>query len=291
MTPAPNILRRLAAAPGWVLDVDGCLVRTAKAGGAGGVAIEGAAEFLDWLRATGKRAVVCTNASQRPVARYAEHLRKIGLDVADADMITAAVAAADHIRAAHGSGPVVALGEDGLFDALEAAGVRRAGAGDIAAAVIVGAADRYETRDINAACLAIADHGAAFYVTVDTPWFHGGEGRSVASSTAIARAIQGVTGVAPITCGKPSAVLAEVLRGRLGGGAGADLAIVGDMASIEMRMAREMGALGVLVLSGGTPECDVPGLPDSDQPHLVVNHVGALVAALKSIQPGGNQRD
>ena len=286
MSSDPDILRRLAAAPGWVLDVDGCLVRTAKAGGAGGTAIEGAAEFLGWLRATGKRAVVCTNASQRPVAHYAAHLRKIGLDVADEDMITAAVAAADHIRSAHGSGPIVALGEDGLFEALEAAGVRRAGAGDIPAAVIVGAADRYETRDINAASLAVADHGAAFYVTVDTPWFHGGEGRSVASSTAIARAIQGVTGVAPITCGKPSAALADVLRGRLGG-PGAHLAIVGDMASIEMRMARAMGALGVLVLSGGTPESDVQGLPDSDRPHLVVKHVGALVAALKSVQPGG----
>ena len=287
MSSDPDILRRLAAAPGWVLDVDGCLVRTAKAGGAGGTAIEGAADFLGWLRARGKRAIVCTNASQRPVAHYAAHLREIGLDVSDEDMITAAVAAADHIRAAHGSSPVVALGEDGLFEAMEAAGVRRAGVGDNPAAVIVGAADRYESRDINAACLAIADHGAAFYVTVDTPWFHGGQGRSVASSTAIARAIQGVTGALPITCGKPSAVLADVLRGRLGGPA-VDLVIVGDMASIEMRLARQMGALGVLVLSGGTSRSEVPGLPDSDRPDFVVNHVGALVEALKSIQPGGN---
>ena len=287
MSTGPNMLRRIAAAPGWVLDVDGCLVRTTTPGGDGGDAIEGAAELICWLRATGKRAIVCTNASQSPVAHYSAHLRKIGLDVADDDMITAAVAAADHIRAAHGSGPVVALGEGGLFEALEVAGVRRAGAGDIPAAVIVGATDRYESRDINAACLAIADHGAAFYVTVDTPWFHGGQGRSVASSTAIARAIQGVTGALPITCGKPSAVLADVLRGRLGGPA-VDLVIVGDMASIEMRMARQMGALGVLVLSGGTSRSEVPGLPDSDRPDFVVNHVGALVEALKSIQPGGN---
>jgi hypothetical protein len=53
-------------------------------------------------------------------------------------------------------------------------------------------------------------------------------------------------------------------------------------------MARQMGALGVLVLSGGTSRSEVPGLPDSDRPDFVVNHVGALVEALKSIQPGGN---
>lgn len=273
----PAMPRRIAAAPGWVLDVDGCLVRTAKAGGVDGAPIKGAADFLNWLAASGKRTIVCTNASQRPVAHYAAHLRAIGLAIKDENMMTAAVAAAHHIRAFHAEGPVVALGEDGLFEALDAAGVRRAKAGDIPKAVIVGAADRYESRDINAACLAIADHDAAFYVTVDTPWFYGGAGRSVASSTAIARAIEGVTGKRPVTCGKPSAVLADVLRARLGGG---DIVIVGDMASIEMRMAREMGALGVLVLSGGAAAKDIPGLPESDRPHLVADDVGALLTML-----------
>ncbi len=280
--PNPEILRRIAAAPSWVLDVDGCLVRTARAGGAGGEPIEGAAALLDWLTAAGKRMIVCTNASQRPVSHYAAHLREIGLKVADENMMTAATAAADHIRAAHGEGPVVALGDDGLFEALHAAGVRKAGPGDVPVAVVVGAADRYESRDINAACLAIADHGAAFYVTVDTPWFHGGKGRSVASSTAIARAIQGITGAPPVTCGKPLQALAEGLRARLGG-PDVDLIVVGDMASIEMRMARAMGALGVLVLSGGTAASDLPNLPETDRPHLTAEHVGALLEALREV--------
>lgn len=278
----PALLRRAAAAPAWVLDVDGCLVSTTRAGGAEGAPIAGAADLLRWLKDGGKRTIVCTNASQRPAARYAEHLRAIGLDVADADFVTAATAAADHIRAFYGEGPVVALGDDGLFEALVKAGVRRAEAGERPAAVIVGAADVYSSADINAACLAIADHGAAFHVTVDTPWFHGGQGRSVSSSTAIARAIEGVTGVAPIVCGKPSRALAEVLRARLDG-AGADIVVVGDMASIEVRMAREMGALGVLVLSGGVSAADLPGLPDGDRPHVISENVGTLLAAMKQV--------
>lgn len=273
----PAMVARIAAAPAWVLDVDGCIVRTAKAGGAGGVPIEGAVEFLNWLKATGKRVIVCTNASQRPVAHYAAHLRKIGLDVADADMITAATASADHIAAVHGAGPVVALGEDGMFEALAEAGVRILQPGEVPVAVVVGAADTYASRDLNAACLAIADHGAAFYLTVDTPWFHGGAGRSISSSTAIARAIQGITGVAPTVCGKPSAALAGVLRTRLGTG---DIIVMGDMASIEVRMARAMGGLGVLVLSGGTAEGDLPDLPPSDQPHLVAQHAQDLLRLL-----------
>tara|TARA_R110002072_G_scaffold294270_2_gene464269 strand:- start:3206 stop:4054 length:849 start_codon:yes stop_codon:yes gene_type:complete len=276
-TNNPDMVARIAVAPAWVLDVDGCIVRTAKAGGADGVPIDGAVEFLGWLKATGKQVIVCTNASQRPVAHYAAHLRKIGFDVADADMITSATASADHIAAAHGTGPVVALGEDGMLQALEKAGVRIAGPGEMPVAVIVGAADTYASRDINAACLAIADHGAAFYLTVDTPWFHGGAGRAVSSSTAIARAIQSITGVVPLVCGKPSAALAGVLRARLGGG---DLVIMGDMASIEVRMAREMAGLGVLVLSGGTTEADLPDLPSTDQPHLVARDAAHLLRLL-----------
>lgn len=275
----PEMLRRVAAAPGWVLDVDGCLVRTAKAGGAGGVPIEGAVDLLDWLHASGKRVIVCTNASQRPVGHYAAHLRKIGLNIADENMVTAATAAADHIRAVHGGGPVVAIGEDGLFEALDAVGVPRAVDGDIPAAVVVGAADTYSARDLNAACLAIADHGAAFYLTVDTPWFHGGAGRSISSSTAIGRAIEGITGVPPIISGKPSLVLADVLRARLGG-PGTDIVVMGDMASIEVRMARQMGGLGVLVMSGGTAIRDLPDLPETDRPHVTADDAGALLKAL-----------
>jgi HAD superfamily hydrolase (TIGR01450 family) len=276
-----KMVRRIAAAPGWVLDVDGCLVRTAKAGGAGGVPIEGAVDLLNWLHANGKQVIVCTNASQRPVTYYAAHLRKIGLSVADENMITAATAAADHVHAMHGEGPVVALGDEGMFEALADAGVRIVAPGETPVAVVIGAADTYTSRDINAACLAIADHGAAFYLTVDTPWFHGGVGRSVSSSTAIARAVEGITGVAPIVCGKPSAALAGVLRARLGS-PGQDIVIMGDMASIEVRMAREMGALGVLVLSGGTALEDLPGLPETDQPHLVEENAGALLQALNA---------
>jgi len=273
----PAFVARIAAAPAWMLDVDGCIVRTAKAGGTGGVPIEGAIDFLTWLRATGKKVIICTNASQRPVAHYAAHLRKIGLDVPDAEMITASTAAADHILRVHGAGPVVALGDDGIHQALAEVGVRIAKANEVPVAVVVAAADTYASADINAACLAIADHGAAFYLTVDSPWFHGGMGRSVSTSTAIARAIQGITGVAPTVCGKPSAALADVLRARLGSG---DIVIMGDAAFIEMRMARQMGALGALVLSGGTVAEDLPSLPDTDRPHLVARDAADLLRIL-----------
>lgn len=278
-----TILGKVARAGGWVLDVDGCIVRTTSAGGAGGVPIAGGVELVRWLKDNGKDIVVCTNASQRTAAHYAAHLRSIGFDIEDQEMMTAATAAAAYIGTRHLDGPVIAIGDDGLIEALRAEGAPLANEDRRPpVAVVVGAADHYSARDINSACLAIADLKAAFYVTVDTPWFHGGFRKAVSSSTAIARAIEGITGVKPTVCGKPSPAIAQVLCERLGR-TGRDLVVVGDMASIEVKMAREMGAFGVLVLSGGTTIDDLPSLPAGHQPDVCVEDVGALLRAIREL--------
>jgi ribonucleotide monophosphatase NagD (HAD superfamily) len=100
----------------------------------------------------------------------------------------------------------------------------------------------------------------------------------------MAAAIAAVTGCRPIVCGKPSPAIGVVLRKRLGG-AGRKLVVVGDMASIEIQLAHQMGALGVLVMSGGTSLVELPGLPPEHQPHLQVDDVGALIQRMKAIAP------
>ncbi len=276
-------IRRISRARGWVLDVDGCIVRTTAAGGAGGTPIAGAIELVRWLKRNGKTVVICTNASQKTATHYASHLRTIGFEIEDRDVMTAATAAATYVAGRHGSGPVIAIGDVGLTQALTDAGVRLWSEDrDPPVAVIVGAADQYSARDINAACLAIADTNTAFYVTVDTPWFHGGIKKAVSSSTAIARAIEATTGVKPVVCGKPSPALAQVLCERLGR-EGRDVVVVGDMASIEVKMANDMGANGVLVLSGGTSIDEFRTLPTEYRPDVCVQDVGALLRAIKKI--------
>ncbi|MBB3045636.1 ribonucleotide monophosphatase NagD (HAD superfamily), partial [Nocardioides soli] len=162
-------LSRLTGVEGWILDVDGCLVRTSRAGGTGGTPIPGAAELLTGLAERGHRVVVCTNASELPPAAYAEHLREIGLPVADEDFVTAGSAGADHIAAAHPGGRVVAVGGPGItvplrergLEVVEADGLRDPGE---CAAVLVGAAPSYTHAALNAACLAI-EAGAPLYVS------------------------------------------------------------------------------------------------------------------------------
>lgn len=287
-------IERLIDAEGWVFDLDGCLVHTATPGGAGGTLIDGAVELLQWLRSHGRAFIVCTNASQRPAREYAAQLRALGLALDDGQIVTAATAAADRVAAAHPGAAVIALGDFGLEDALGERGLElvtpaQAAAGSVAAAVVVGTADSYTAAAINAAGLAIANHGAAFYTTVEDPWFHGGKGRSVAASAAIAGALTAVTGQRPTVCGKPSPALAEVLRARLGG-AGRRLVVVGDTVTMDMALARRMGALGVLVLSGATSEADLARLPRDERPPLWVRDVGDLVRRIRQADPPGDPR-
>lgn len=267
----------LAAARGWVFDVDGCLVRTARAGGAGGVPFPGAVELVAALKAAGRQVLLCTNASARPPARYAAHLRSLGFDVADEEFVTAGSAAADHIAAHHPGARVLVLGGDGLIVPMADAGVDLVGPdqGQPADVVVVGAADAYTAAGLNAACVAV-DAGAPLYVTVRTPWFHGGLGRSISVSSAVAAAISWVTGVEPQVTGKPSPALAERLLARFGRATpGGHLVVVGDHTA-EVELARAMGAASVLVHSGATTSEGLDALAADAAPDLVFPDIGTV---------------
>lgn len=235
-----------------------------------------AADFLRGLAEDGRAVLVCTNASQQPPARYAAHLRQAGIDVRDDQFITAGSAAADYITRHYDGARVLVVGAAGVSDPLRARGAALVGyerGAPLADVVVVGAADDYPTALINAACLAV-DAGAPLYTTVDVPWFHGGLGKSVAVSAAVANAIAWVTGVSPVVVGKPSPALAETLLARLDLDP-SEVTVVGD-ATVEVELARTMGAFAALVLSGATAPEDVSRLDPRHQPDLAVADVAAL---------------
>lgn len=266
----------LDAVEAWVIDVDGCLVSTSRAGGHGGTSIPGAVDFLRAVRDAGHAVRVVTNASQHTPHRYARHLREMGFELHDDEFMTAGSAAAAYIAATHPGGRVLAIAEEGIVEPLAGLGLELAAAdaADVVA-VVVGAVDDLDMSRLEAACHAVADDGAALYVTVGTPWFHGGRGRSVCTSAAVAHAVAWVTGVDPIVLGKPSDALAATLRRQLGGDA-AGIAVVGD-APAEIALAREMSALSITVLTGALTRARLADETDpSRAPDFVVDSIADL---------------
>ena len=285
-TPQPARGTSAAFARGWVVDVDGCLMRTAKAGGAGGTPMPDAAAFLASLRAAGDAVIVCTNASERPPAAYAAHLRAAGLPVTDEQFVTAGSAAALYCAARHPGASVLALGADGLTVPMKDLGVPLAApeSGALADVVVVGAAPEYHTEALNAAALSVAA-GAPLYATADVQWFHGGKGQAIAVSSLIARGIAWVT-EAPIgVLGKPSPALAETLLARLGVPAG-EVTVVGD-ALVETELARHMGARSVLLLSGATRPEHLTELDGAQTPDLVLSDISEFHQLRATMHPTG----
>ena len=262
---------------GWMFDVDGCLLETALPGGEGGTAFAGAAELIQRLRHAGHRIVCCTNASGRPPAVYAEGLRRAGIEVSADEIITSGSAGAHAVATRHPGAAVLALGGDGIVEPLRAAGVAVVQPGAAPAdVVLIGAKDTYTRSEVDAACQAVVA-GAPLYVSVMTPWFHGGRGRTASVTSAVAAGIAWITGVRPEPLGKPSPLIAELIVQRLGVDPSA-VVVVGDSLDAEVVLAADLGAQSVWVRSGAPagPENGRP-LPT---PTAVVADVGELLRVL-----------
>jgi NagD protein len=265
-----------------VFDVDGTLVLSddPNAGGGGIQVLPGAVEVLQRLRARHTPFACFTNGSSQPPRRVAAKLRQAGLDIADKELLTPPVVAAEYIRRRHPGQSVLAFGNEGVLEPLRQANVplARLDEAEQARVVLVGGDQDFTYAKLEAACRAVWA-GAPLLVTSMAPFFVSRRGRMPSPSGAIAAGICHATGVEPKIVGKPSELVMEMVAAMLGTVA-SSMAVVGDDLELEIRMARQSGAYGVLVLSGSASESDLANLPAEHRPHLVVPVVGDLLALL-----------
>jgi 4-nitrophenyl phosphatase len=107
------------------------------------------------------------------------------------------------------------------------------------------------------------------------PHFMTAHGRALSISLAIAAAIISVTGKRPVIIGKPSLFALREAASRVGV-APSSVAVVGDDAALEMRLAHNGGALGVLVQTGVTGNTAVEAISSLNRPDLVLSGLSSL---------------
>jgi NagD protein len=257
----------------YVFDVDGTLVLSDDPNAGGGVrALEGAA---DVLRHFGNRFVCFTNGTGQTPSVLATKLRQAGLPVEDAQVLTPASVAAEHIRATYSGEAVLAFGPEGVLAPLREVGVQLTSEAMRARVVLIGADPEFNYEKLTAACRAVWA-GAELLVTSMAPYFASSGGRLPSTSGAIAAGIRHVTGVEPIIVGKPSPLVLAACARRLNVNP-SDLTVVGDDLRLEVRMAREAGARSVLVLTGSSREEDVQRVPPEQRPSVVLRGIGDLL--------------
>jgi HAD superfamily hydrolase (TIGR01450 family) len=269
----------MPALKGFMFDLDGTLLLSDRSLG-GYEVLPGAVDVLNTLKERGVPFVVLTNGSAYPPAEQAAKLRKLGLEVADEQMLTPSSVAADHMSR-NGVKRALILGTRGVGHALAESGIEIVFTGDPGAsevqAVYVGWHPECHMRDIEAACQAIWN-GAKLYVASDVPFFATKHGRSMGYSHAITGAIRRVTQAPMILTGKPSVHALRFVAKKLGLRA-REIGVIGDDPSVEIMMARRGGATGFGVTTGVTSHEEWARQKGTRRPHRILAGIRDLISS------------
>lgn len=275
-----EVINRLRATRGFVLDLDGTLAR-GDALNRGFQAEPGAAQLLQLLQDKGIPWVIFTNGTVRTPVEYVPKLQRLGFPVEVSNIMTPSVVAAS-VLVRRGVRRVMTLGVEGVWRPLADAGLDivhsstpNPGAVD---AIFVGWYREFGMADIEAACAAI-ESGAVLYSASATPFFTTATGRAPGTSLVICSALQALTGCRAEVVGKPSLHALKCASERLGVRQ-SELAIAGDDPLLEVPMAHGGGALAIYVDSGVAGPQPFAGVPDEQQPHLYVHGVAELLPLL-----------
>jgi phospholysine phosphohistidine inorganic pyrophosphate phosphatase len=219
-----------------LLDIDGVLH-------VGEEPIDGAAAALADLRARGVPFRLVTNTTSRSRRLVVERLRRIGLDVAEDDVLTPAALAVARCRA-EGHGRVALAVADALREDL--AGLDEADA-DVDAVVLGDLGDGFTWERLNHLFRLLADGAELIALQRNRVWQR--EDGLVLDAGPFVAALEYATGRDAVVVGKPSPAFFAAALAELGVPADR-AAMVGDDVEADVGGALGAGLAGVLVRTG-----------------------------------------
>lgn len=241
--PAP-----LPPITGVVSDLDGVVYR-------GAAAVPGAVEAFRAWHARGIPYAFVTNNSTKSAAAFAAKIAGLGIPVEEAWVVPVVAATADLLAQRLGrGGRVFAIGNDALFEALDAAGLERTST-DVAA-VVVGHDDTFDFAKLTTGVRALL--GGAFLVGTNpdpvTPSEHGFDPCVGALLAAFRTAAPDAES---LIVGKPEPHMLLDALARIGTPA-ATTVMIGDQLATDILAGRRAG-LGTVLVTTGVPN---PASPD-----------------------------
>jgi HAD superfamily hydrolase (TIGR01450 family) len=239
----------------------------------GPIAVPRAPEGIAELRRRGVHVGFVTNNAARPPRVVAEHLTELGIPATADDVVTSAQAAAHLILNRFGAGAtVLAVGGEGVLDALAESGLRAVRSADEnPVAVIQGFGFDLAWQELNEAAIAI-NRGAHWVATNDDPTRPTDRGLVPGNGAAVA-AVQLAVAARPEVAGKPYRPLMDDTVQRLG--ARRPL-FVGDRLDTDIAGAQNAGLDSLLVLSGSHGARDLLAAAPGSRP----THLGQDLTAL-----------
>lgn len=248
-----------------LLDLDGVVYR-------GPDPVPGAVAALNAVR--GVRLAYLTNNANRAPSAVADHLRELGLTVAEDDIVTSAQAIAGVMAQDLPPASVVfTVGGDGLRSALLERGLEPVDdrQDPRVAAVVQGYNPDIGWRDLAEAAYAVGA-GLPWYVSNTDLTIPTAEGIAPGNG-ALVHAVQVATGRDPVVAGKPHAPLFEETKARI---AAQSPLMVGDRLDTDIRGAKSAGIPSLWVSTGVNSVNDVIAAELPDRPDFVGVDLSAL---------------
>ena len=240
-------------------------------------------DFLSSLTKMGITYSFLTNNPSKSLSDYMAKLAKMGIPATEDQMYTTTIATIDYIHEHYPHAErLFLLGTPSMISQFEQAGfISCEDSADDVPDIIVASFDmtlRYERL-----CRAAwwISQGITYLATNPDKVCPTDKKTVLVDCGSICACLKSATGRVPDhTLGKPDPSMLDGIRSRMRL-APNQIAMVGDRLYTDIAMARNAGALGVLVLSGESTIEDVNKAPQSSKPDLVVENIAELGRLLK----------
>jgi glycerol-1-phosphatase len=234
----------------------------------------------------GMRIGYITNNASRPASVVAEHLASFGLDVIADDVVTSAQAAAKLIAAEFPEGsPVLVVGGEGLYVALEEYGLTPVRSSDANPVAVV----QGFHPDVNWVMLADGAHaineGARWYATNLDLTIPTAGGKAPGNGTLV-QAVRAAVEVDPVVAGKPEPPLLETSIERL---EAERPLMIGDRLDSDIAGAHAVGIASLWVATGVNDAHDLAVAPKNQRPTYIAADLGALAETQPGVEVAGSK--
>jgi NagD protein len=258
-----NEPQKRKAIESWLTDMDGVLVHE-------GEPVPGAPEFVNRMKASGKPFLILTNNSIYTPRDLQARLNRMGFDVPEQSIWTAALATAQFLADQRPGGTAYVIGEAGLTTAMHAAGyVLTEFDPDY---VVLGETRTYSFEAITKA-IRLIDGGARFICTNPDATGPSNEGALPAAGS-VAAMISKATGVDPYFVGKPNPMMMRSALNTIEAHS-ESTAMIGDRMDTDVLCGLEAGLETILVLTGISTREEAERYPF--RPSRIINSVADLI--------------
>ncbi|MET0840436.1 MAG: HAD-IIA family hydrolase [Marmoricola sp.] len=249
----------------------------------GADAVPGAAEALNAAQSGGMHLAFVTNNAARPPEEIGQHLRELGVEAHDEDVVTSSQAAARLLsRQLDPGSRVFVIGGPGLEQALKERGLEPVfePSDDVAAVAHGYGPDMPWKRVVQGAIL----------VRSGITWVASNTDMTIPTATGVGpgngslvRLVAEFSGREPQVAGKPEAPLFEETIARVGG---EHPLMVGDRLDTDIEGAVAMGWDSLLVLTGVTGLDELVRATHDERPTYIARDLGALAQTQPALEAG-----